>query len=237
MSAQTLTTPTGERARQPAAPAFIETGRGRILVALCGLLGVTLLGVYFGAPPPLPPATASVAQIADVGRRYHDGWFLFTWLQATGSLLSIVFFLALVQLSGAATRLAGILAAVGSAVLMGVVLIEGVLNLDVPQAVADGHPEVALTSYHQQGLFIHIYPLAPAPLIFLGLGAALLGSRLLPRAFGALALALGGAYLVVGLVGLFTTPVLTLVVLGLQTFWILAAAVALLAGARRPVAD
>jgi len=40
--------------------------------------------------------------------------------------------------------------------------------------------------------------------------------------------ALGIAFEIVGLVGLFTTPVLTLVVLGLQSLWVLAAAITLL---------
>ncbi len=49
------------------------------------------------------------------------------------------------------------------------------------------------------------------------MGAVLLGSRLLPRVFGYLALALGIAFEIVGFVSLFTAPVLILVVLGLQS--------------------
>ena len=59
-------------------------------------------------------------------------------------------------------------------------------------------------------------------------GSILLGSRLLPRASGYLALALGIAFEIVGLVGLFTTSILTLVVLSLQSLWILAAAITLM---------
>ena len=73
-----------------------------------------------------------------------------------------------------------------------------------------------------------MYPIGPAPLIFLSLGTVLRGSLILPRVFGYLALALGIAFEVVGLVGLFTTPLLTLVVLTLQSFWVLAAAITLL---------
>lgn len=196
--------------------------------ALCGILGVTLLGIYFGAAPPLPPPDATMAQVVDVATRYHDTWFLFAWLQATGSLLSVVFFLALVAMAGAAARLAGILTIVGSAILLAVVLVEGVFTIGVAQAAANGHPVVALASYDLMGVFIHIYPLAPAPLIFLSLGAVLLRSSLLPQGLGYLALALGIAYVIVGLVGLFTTPLLTLVVLGMQSLWVLAAAIALI---------
>jgi hypothetical protein len=56
----------------------------------------------------------------------------------------------------------------------------------------------------------------------------------LPRALGYLALALGLAYAVVGLVGLFAAPVLTLVVLGLQSLWVSAVAVTLLVRAGGP---
>jgi hypothetical protein len=80
-------------------------------------------------------------------------------------------------------------------------------------------------------VFIHIYPIAPAPVIFLALGAVLLGSRLLPRVFGYLALALGIAFEIVGLVSLFIFPVLTLVVLGFQSLWIVATAIMLILGA------
>lgn len=203
------------------------TRLSRNLTALCGLLGVALLGAYFGAAPPLPPADATAAQVARVALQYHDKWFLGAWLQATGSLLSVVFFLALVAMAGAVARLAGVLMTVGAAVLLAVVAVEGAFTIDLAQAAADGHPEVALTSYHVMGVFIHIFPLAPAPLIFLSLGVALRGSSLLPAGLGYLALALGAAYAVVGLAGLFTTPLLTLVVLGLQSLWTVAAAVLL----------
>jgi hypothetical protein len=69
--------------------------------------------------------------------------------------------------------------------------------------------------------------MVPAPLIFLALGTVLLGSRLLPGIFGALALALGCLFAVAGLVGLFTSPILTLIPLGLQSLWVLGAAITL----------
>ena len=204
----------------------------RILIALCGILGTLLLGLYFGVGfsiglAQLPP-DATMAQVVSVATQYHNLWFLGTWLQATGSLLSVVFFLALVQRAGATARLAGLLTSLGSAVLLAVVLIEGVFTIDLAQAAVNGHQIASLTSFDIMTVFTHIYPLAPAPVIFLALGTILLGSRLLPRVFGYLALGLGIAFEIVGLVGLFTTPVLTLVVLVLQSLWVLAAAITLL---------
>jgi hypothetical protein len=77
-------------------------------------------------------------------------------------------------------------------------------------------------------VFTYIYPIVPAPVIFLALGTILLGSNLLPRLFGLLAFGLGTAFAVVGLIALFTTPILTIVVLSLQALWVLAAALTLL---------
>lgn len=202
-----------------------------LMIALSGILGIVLLGLYFGVGAAiglasLPPGTGA-AQVLHVATQYHDVWLLGAWLQATGSLLSVIFFLGLVQLAGAATRLSGMLTLLGSAVLLGLVLIEGVFTIDLAQAAADGHQATSISSFDLMTVFAHIYPIVPAPLIFLALGTILLGSSLLPRIFAYLALALGCLYAVVGLVGLFTSPILTLVPLGLQSLWILAAALVL----------
>jgi hypothetical protein len=85
----------------------------------------------------------------------------------------------------------------------------------------------ALTDYDLITVFIHVFPMLPAPLILLAAGTALLSAPVLPRVFGYLALVLGAAYVVVGLAGLFTTPLLTLVV-GSQSVRVLAAAITLL---------
>jgi hypothetical protein len=204
-----------------------------LMITLSGILGIVLLGVYFGAGAAvglasLPPG-ASTEQVLHVATQYHDVWLFGAWLQAIGSLLSVIFFLGLVQLSGAATRLSGMLTLLGSAVLLGVVLIEGVFTIDLAQAAADGHQATSVSSFDLMTVFAHIYPIVPAPLIFLSLGTILLGSSLLPRIFAYFALALGCLYVIVGLVGLFTTPILTLVPLGLQSVWILVAALVLVA--------
>src|SRR6266566_3957312 len=201
----------------------------RVLIALSGILGTVLLGLYFGVGFSTGLAQLSSAatqtQVVSVATQYHTLWYLGTWLQATGSLLSVVFFLALVQKSGATARLAGLLTTVGSAVLLAVVLIEGVFTIDLAQAAANGHLETSLTSFDLMTVFAYIYPIVPAPVIFLGLGTILLGSRLLPRVFGFLAFGLGIAFAIVGLIALFTTAILSIVVLSLQALWVLAAAI------------
>lgn len=204
----------------------------RILIALCGILGTVLLGLYFGVGfsvglAQLPPDTTA-AQVVSIGKEYRNLWFLGTWLQATGSLLSVVFFLALVQRAGRTASLAGLLTIVGSAVLLAVVLVEGVFTIDLAQAAVIGHPTTSLTSFDIMSVFTYVYPIVPAPVIFLALGTILLGSRLLPRVLGYLAFGLGIAFAVVGFIGLFTTPLLTIIVLSLQALWVLAAAITLL---------
>ena len=204
----------------------------RLLVALCGICGTILLSLYFGvglsAGLAQLSSAATLAQVVSVATHYHALWFLGTWLQATGSLLSVVFFLALVQRAGATASLAGLLAIVGSAVLLSVVLIEGVFTIDLAQAAANGHQLTSLTSFDLMTVFTYIYPIVPAPVIFLALGAILLRSGLLPLVFGWLAFGLGIAFALVGLIALFTTPILTIVVLSLQALWVLAAALRLL---------
>jgi hypothetical protein len=203
------------------------------LIALSGILGTILLGIYFGVGASIGlaqlPPTATEAQILSVATQYQNLWYLGTWLQATGSLLSVIFFLALVHQAGGTTRLSGVLTLLGSAVLLGVVLMEGVFTIDLAQAAADGHQASTVTSFDVMTVFIHIYPLAPAPLIFLALGTVLLGARLLPRPFAYLALGLGGLFELLGLVGLFTIAAVTLIPLVLQALWVVAAAIALLA--------
>lgn len=209
----------------------------RILIALCGILGTILLGLYFGVGfsvglAQLPPDT-SAAQVVSLGKEYRNLWFLGTWLQATGSLLSVVFFLALVQRAGRIVSLAGLLTIVGCAVLLAVVLLEGVFTIDLAQAAVSGHPTTALASFDIMSVFTYVYPIVPAPVIFLALGTILLGSHLLPRVFGYLAFSLGVAFAVVGLIGLFTTSLLTIAVLSLQALWVLAAAITLLVHIRK----
>ncbi|HEY6407363.1 MAG TPA: hypothetical protein VIY29_07845 [Ktedonobacteraceae bacterium] len=204
-----------------------------ILIALCGILGTVLLGLYFGVGFTVGlaqlPLDSSAAQVVSIGKEFRNLWFLGTWLQATGSLLSVVFFLALVQRAGRTASLAGLLTIVGSAVLLSVVLVEGVFTIDLAQAAINGHPTTSLTSFDIMSVFTYVYPIVPAPVIFLSLGTILLGSRLLPRVLGYLAFGLGIAFIVVGLIGLFTTSLLTLAVLSLQALWVMAAAITLLA--------
>jgi hypothetical protein len=76
----------------------------------------------------------------------------------------------------------------------------------------------------------HLYFIVAAPALFLPLGAVILGSRVLPRVFGYLALVLGAAFAILGVVTLFTLtlPAAVLAFAGIQTLWWLAAAITLI---------
>ncbi len=76
----------------------------------------------------------------------------------------------------------------------------------------------------------HLYFIVAAPALFLPLGAVILGSRVLPRVFGYLALVLGVAFAILGVVYLtdLTLPAVVTAFAGIQAFWWLAAAITLI---------
>ena len=204
--------------------------RSRILMGLCGIFGVAALAYYYSVPFPLPPPNASSDQVVAFGTRYHDAILLDTWLQAIGSLLTVTFAVALVHFAGATNRFAGWMTLLASSLTLAVALSEGMFAIAAAQAAVLGHAETALASIDLTNVFVYIFLMVPAPTFFLSLGAVLLGSQVLPRMFGYLALALGGAFAILGLVGLFSASAIafSIVLLIGQELWIVAAAIALI---------
>ncbi|CAM5412404.1 hypothetical protein [Leifsonia shinshuensis] len=155
------------------------------------------------------------------------------WLQGVGSALCIVFVLVVVRLAGTAWTLPGLLAIVGSAVLLAVVLAEAVFLIALPAAAAAGdRATVAICFALSNGTFVRIFPLIPAPLVFFGMAYA--GGRVLTRALRGAALALAIAFVVVGLLAVFTAVgVYAGIALSvLQAVWFLWAGIAVFARAR-----
>ena len=197
-----------------------------ILTALCGILGtVTLIGSFLLDPG--PPPGSSVAQLIAFANQHHTAIILGSWLQGIGSLLTVVFALALVHLAGATHRFAGWVTLLAGASILGVSLVEITFYLAGAEAavtddVAIGAASSALITGVQ-----HVFLIAPA--LLLPLGTVLLGSGVLPRAFAFLALGLGVILQALGLVGLFGAlqPVVDAVLI-VQGIWFLAAAVTLL---------
>jgi hypothetical protein len=208
----------------------------RWAISACGLLGVAALAVYYSVPLPLPPAGATIGEIVSFGSRYHDRILLDAWLQAVGSLLAVVFFVAVVHLAGGFQSVAGWITLVGSSAVLAMSLLDVTVVLGSIQGAAAGHLTTAVVCFDLTYVFIHIFPIAPAPATFGGLGGVLLQSSILPKGFAYTALALAVAFESLGFAGLFKPSVNGAMVLLLssQELWIVAAALVLLV---RPAAS
>jgi hypothetical protein len=215
-----------------AAPISQPGHRLRMLGALAGLTGPVLLAAYFTVPQLVgwPSAGTSPGQLIGYANAHRLLFYGGGWLQATGALLSIVFFLVLLQLTGNRATLAGSATITGCALLLSVVMIEAALLEAVPMAAANGDRATVATAFAlSNGVFARIFPLAPAPLVFAGTGFALSGTSVLPRVFARTALLVAGLFLVAGLAAVFATAglILAIVMSVVEAVWIAAAAIAL----------
>src|SRR5438552_8416559 len=143
----------------------------RRLGIACGVAGPILLAIYFAAPAlaKWPYAGASPDDLVAYGNTHRVLFYAGGWFQATGAALSILFFLVLLQLSGARGRLSGLVTVVGCALLLSVVVVEAGLLEAVPMAAAAGDKATVATTFAlSNGVFVRIFPLAPAPLLFAG---------------------------------------------------------------------
>jgi hypothetical protein len=204
----------------------------RILSAVTCLVGIILLNVSFSYPgPPLNPTSAQMAAFAS---QHLASTLKGAWLQAVGSLLVILFDFALVCLAGATARLAGWMSFLGGCILIMVSLIEVVFyyGLLYTNPVATG-----LISFNLIHAVQHLYFIIAGAALFIPLGIVILSSRVLSRVFGYLALVLGAAFAILGVVFLdsLVLPVLVQAFASVQALWWLAAAVAIIVqAARRP---
>jgi hypothetical protein len=185
---------------------------------------------------PAPPAlTAPVAELTRYAADHHHALLAAAWLEGTGTLLYVIFTLALVHLAGSRAGLAGRVTALAAAAVLAVSLVYDLLLIAIAQSAALGGQQTA-TALVAYGLFAaaeHVFLLAP-PLL-LPLGLILLRTPVLPRPFGLLAVVLGVTGPVLGLAGLFTVtadnngPVGAAInaLIAAQGLWIMAAAVTL----------
>lgn len=196
----------------------------RILAALCGILGVIMLITSFVINPG-PPPNPTVAQLIAFGKQYHNAILTGAWLQAISPLLLVLFVLAIVHLANATTRFAGWMTLLGGTILVMVSLVEVTFFL----SAVNGNPTTRSISLDLIKAIQHGYPMVAAPALFLPLGVVILRSRVLPRVFGYLALVLGGAFAITGLVFIFS-PILSVVTALsiIQALWFLTAAITLL---------
>ena len=214
-----------------------NTNRLRAWGALAGIVGPVLLVVYFATPALTgwPYAGASPGTLVAYANSHALLFYAGGWLQATGALLSILFFLVLLKLSGTAGQLAGLATIVGCALLLSVVVVEAALLEAVPMAASAGDTATVATTFAlSNGVFSRIFPLAPAPLLFAGIGLAL-EPFVLPAGFARSARVVAALFVIAGVAAIFGTPglVFAIVMSVVQAIWILAAAVALARSLRR----
>ena len=207
------------------------------LTASAGLAGTALLAAYFAAPAFLgwPFAGASPTRLAAYALDNQSLFYAGAWLQSTGTLLSVIFFLALVRMTGAATNLVARVVTVTAASLLSIVLVESAFMVAVPMAASAGDlATVATTFALSNGVFVRVFPLAPASATYIALGLALLARAPIHRGFGYAAIALGAVFELGGVVAIFSTAALiALAILAAgQALWVAAAAVALWRSAR-----
>jgi hypothetical protein len=205
--------------------------RLRVLGALAGIIGPVLLAAYFTIPALVhwPYAGESPSKLIAYATAHRLLFYGGGWLQATGALLSIVFLLVLLQLSGARETLAGLASVTGCALLLSVVVVEAAMLEAVPIAAANGDQATVATTFAlSNGVFARIFPLAPAPLVFAGIGLALSRSSILPRVFARTALLISVLFLIAGLAAVFATAglIFAIVMSVAEAVWIAAAAIA-----------
>ena len=118
---------------------------GRNLVTACGVLGPVMLAAYFAAPGFIAPlgrlvyaSHPATTDVVNIGRKYHELLYGGSWLQATGALLAVIFFLALTTTANAPDSLAAKVVQLGAAVLVAVALAEVVFTTTWAAAAVSG---------------------------------------------------------------------------------------------------
>lgn len=193
------------------------------LIALCGVVGPLILVGSFAMNPGPPPGLSTAALAAWAAPR--EGLLLFGgWTQGVASALIVVFALGLVELAGGG-GFAGRLTGLAGATILAVSLAEVAFYLAAAQAVATQDVWLGLIAGGLIKAVQHVFLIAPA--LLLPLGAMILGTGVLPRAFGYCGLAIGASLQALGLAGVLT-PLQSVIdaVLILQSLWFIAAGVA-----------
>lgn len=194
---------------------------------LAGAVGVVLLGLSFAINTG-PPSNPTVAELLKFGQDNYAKILWGAWLQAVGPVLIVLFAFSLVHLAGATQRLAGWMTFFGATILMTVSLVEITFYISALHADPAQMPLVSLALI---SAVQHLYFIVAAPSLFFPLGIVLLGSAVLPRVFGHLALLLAGLFAVLGAAFMLRLilPDYVTAFAGVQALWWFAAAIVLIA--------
>jgi hypothetical protein len=107
--------------------------RLRIVAGLCGIFGAIALVSSF-VMNPAPPAEFTASQLRDFAVLHHNGIVFGAWLQGMGSLLLVLFAIAVVHLAGATHQFAGWVTLLAGATILMVSLMEITFYLGAVQA-------------------------------------------------------------------------------------------------------
>jgi hypothetical protein len=198
-----------------------------ILSGLSGVTGVVLLIVSFAINSG-PPRDATSAELIKFGHANYAHILWGAWMQAVGPVLIVLFAFGLVHLAGATQRLVGWMTLFGATILMTVSLIEVTLYISALNPDPAFMPSMSLKLI---SAVQHLYFIVAAPALFLPLGFILVGSAILPRLFGYLALVLAAAFAALGSIFMLRLALPDAVTAfgGVQALWWLAAAIMLIA--------
>ena len=195
----------------------------RILSALCGVVGAVILVASFRMNPG-PPTGSSVSQLLEFARIHQSAVFIGAWLQAMGSLLNVVFVLAVVRMCGAGGRVSGWITFLAAGTVLLVSLIEVTFYIAAVQAATGGDQGSAVAAFNLINAVQHVFLIAPV--LLLPFGVVILGLRVFPRLFAFSALTIGASLQVLGLAGLFVSlqPLVDIILI-VQELWLLALAI------------
>ena len=197
-----------------------------VLSGFSGIIGVIMIIVSFNFNTG-PRAGASLNQLIAFGNQYYNSILWGAWLQAVGPFFIILFAFSLVFLAGAAKRLSGWLTFFGATILMTVSLIEITFYIAVMFINPQANILISMNIIHAVQ---HLYFIIAAPSFFIPLGIVLLGSEFLPKIYGYLAILIGAAFGILGIVFLtdLVLPFWVTAFAGVQALWWLAASIMLI---------
>ncbi len=197
-----------------------------ILSGVAGVCGVLLLAGSFALVTG-PPAGANSTQLAEFAQQNYARVLWGAWMQAVGPVLIVLFAFSLVHAARATQQLAGWMTFFGASVLMTVSLIEITFYISALNRQPEMMPFISLKFI---AAVQHLYFMVAAPALFLPLGIILVRSRILPKLFGYLAIALAATF--AALAGIFllnlTLPDAVTAFGGIQALWWLAGAITLI---------
>lgn len=197
-----------------------------VLSGLSGILGVVMIIVSFNINPGPPPG-ATLSQLIAFGNQYYNSILWGAWLQAVGPFFITLFAFSLVFLAGAAKRLSGWLTFFGATILMTVSLIEITFYIAVMFINPQANIFISMNIIHAVQ---HLYFIIAAPSFFIPLGIVLLCSEFLHKIFGYLAVLIGVAFGILGIIFLtdLVLPFWVTAFAGVQALWWLAASITLI---------